>query len=110
MRIGNKSEEEPKEEIPLEVQLWLSRGWTVLPAKREGIVLSGPKEMRGRTKLLIFIGIVLLAMVFAPVGPLWPGLGVAFLLVAFLDYKFGTQPPTKFFPAVGEKQRSLERG
>jgi len=109
MRIGNKTDQEPEEELPLEVQLWISRGWTVIATERRGLVLSGPKEMRGRTKFLIFIGVILLALVFAPLGPLWPGLGVAFLLVAMLDYKFGTPPPTKFFPADGERKRTMER-
>ena len=111
MRIGGKDQdEEPEEELPIEVQLWISRGWTVIPTERRGIVLSGQKEMRGRTKFLIFIGIILLALVFAPVGRIFPLLGAAFIVMGVLDYKLGTKPPTKFFPADGEKKRSLERG
>jgi hypothetical protein len=110
MRIGNIPDEEPEEELPLEVQLWISRGWTVIPTERRGIVLSGQKEMKGRTKFLILLGIILLALVFAPFSKIWPLLGAAFLVVAVLDYKFATQPPTKFFPADGEKKRSMERG
>ncbi len=108
MRISKPSDE-PAEEIPLEVQLSLSRGWTVITTERQGLVLSGPKEMKGRTKFLIFLGVLLLVLVFFHLGLLWPLLGVAFLVVAVLDYKFATKPPTKFFPAVGEKRRSIER-
>jgi hypothetical protein len=109
MRIANKADE-PEEEIPLEVQLWLSRGWTVIPSERRGIVLSGPKEMKGRTKFVIFLGVLLVALVFFSFRGSWPWLGVAFIAVAVLDYKFATKPPTKFFPADGEKKRSMERG
>jgi len=109
MRIS-KPDDKPEEEIPLEVQLWLSRGWTVLETERRGIVLSGPKEMKGRTKALIVVGILLLLLVFFPFRGLWPFLGVLFLLTAVVDYKFATKPPTKFFPATGERKRSMERG
>lgn len=108
MRIANESDE--PEELPLEVQLWISRGWTVLPTERRGLVLAGPKEMKGRTKFLIFLGIVLLALAFFPFRGAWPWLGAVFLAVAVLDYKFATRPPTKFFPADGEKKRAMERG
>jgi hypothetical protein len=65
--------------------------------------------MRGRTKFLIFLGIVLLALVFFPFRGKWPLLGVLFIVMAVLDYKFATKPPTKFFPATGERKRSMER-
>jgi hypothetical protein len=109
MRISNEAEE-PEEALPLEVQLWLSRGWTVIPTERRGVVLSGPKSMKGRSKILIFLGVLLLALVFFPFGGSWPWLGVAFIVIAVLDYKFATPPPTKFFPADGEKKRTMERG
>lgn len=109
MRIGSK-DDEPEEELPLEVQLWLSRGWAVIPTERRGIVLNGPKEMKGRTLFLILFGLMLLALFFFSWAGRWPFLGLAFLLLAVVDYKFATQPPTKFFPADGEKKRSMERG
>ena len=109
MRIANKPDE-PEEEIPLEVQLWLSRGWTIIPTERRGIVLAGQKSMKGRTKFLIFLGIILLALIFTPFHGAWPWLGVAFIVVALLDYKLATKAPTKFFPADGEKKRGMERG
>jgi hypothetical protein len=107
MRISNEAEE-PEEELPLEVQLWLSRGWTVIKTERRGIVLTGPKSMKGRTKFCIFVGVILLCLFYF--GALWPGLGVAFIAIAVLDYKFATPPATKFFPADGEKKRTMERG
>lgn len=106
MRIGSKPDEVP-EEIPLEVQLWISRGWTVLETERRGIVLLGQKAMRGRTKFLILLGIVLLCLF--KFGLLWPAMGGLFLLMSVVDYKFATKPPTKFFPADGEKKRTLDR-
>jgi hypothetical protein len=106
MRISNQPEEEP-EEIPLEVQLWLSRGWTIIKTERRGIVLTGHKVMGGRTKLFIALGVVLLGLFYF--GALWPSIGAVLLVLAVVDYKFVTKPPTKFFPADGEKKRTLER-
>lgn len=108
MRISN-APDEPEEELPLEVQLWVSRGWTVIKTERLGIVLTGQKEMKGRTKFLIVFGIILLGLAFAPLPAVVPCLGAVFLVVAVLDYKFATKPPTKFFPADGDKKRTLER-
>lgn len=105
MRIGEP--EEPEAEIPLEVQLWLDKGWTRIKTERRGLVLSGPKSMRGRTKLLIFLGVVLLGLFHF--GALYPGIGAVFLILSAFDYQYATKPPTKFFPADGERQRSLER-
>lgn len=108
MRLGDPNEPaEPEEEIPLEVQLWLNRGWTRIKTERRGLVLSGPKAMRGRTKLFIFLGVVLVALFHF--GALYPGLGAGFLILAAFDYQYATKPPTKFFPADGEKKRSIER-
>lgn len=106
MRIGSKPEETP-EEIPLEVQLWINRGWTVLETERQGIILTGPKEMRGRTKLLIALGIIFLCLFYF--GKSWPAVGAFFIVLAVLDYKFLTKPPTKFFPAKGDKIRTIQR-
>ena len=106
MRISNQSEEEP-EELPLEVQLWVNRGWTVMQTERRGIVLSGQKKMRGRTKFFIFAGIVLLCLFKFDV--MWPLIGVVLLVLSWADFRFGTKPPTQFFPADGEKKRTLER-
>ena len=110
MRITKDEPDEPENELPLEVQLWISRGWTVLPTERRGIVLSGKKAMLGRTKFLLFLGIVLFALVFFPFRGAWPLIGAVFIGLAVVDYKFVTRPPTKFFPAEGEKKRSMERG
>ncbi len=107
MRIGGPDEPEEPEEIPPAVQLWLNRGWVRIKTEREGIVLSGPKAMRGRTKLFIFLGVVLLGLFHF--GPLFPAVGAALLILAAFDYQYGTKPPTKFFPAPGEKTRSMER-
>ncbi len=69
--------------------------------------------MKGRTKFLIFLSrIILLALGSFPLfGGKWPLVGACISSwTAVLDYKFATKPPTKFFPAVGEKKRSVERG
>ena len=108
MRISNQPEE-PEEELPLEVQLWLNKGWTIIPTQRRGIVLSGQKSMKGRSKFLIGLGVILLALVFAPLPSIVPWTGAVLIGLAILDYKFATKPPTKFFPADGEKKRTLER-
>ena len=107
MRIGSNNPDEPEEQIPLEVQLWLNRGWTIVKTERLGIVIVGPREMKGRTKLMIGLGVVLLCLFYF--GATWPVIGAIFIFVAVVDYKFATKAPTKFFPADGEKKRSLER-
>ena len=107
MRIGSNNPDEPEEQIPLEVQLWINRGWTTVKTERLGTVISGPKEMKGRTKLMIVLGILLLCLFYF--GALWPGIGALFIVVAVVDYKFATKAPTKFFPTDGEKKRTLER-
>ena len=106
MRIGGPDDPE-EEEIPLAVQLWLNKGWLRIKTERAGIVLQGPKSMRGRTKVFIVLGVVLLGLFHF--GPLFPGIGAGLLILAAFDYQYGTKPPTKFFPAPGEKTRSLER-
>jgi hypothetical protein len=107
MRITPHEPDEPQREIPLEVQLWISKGWTVIDTQRQGFVLVGLKTMRGRTKLLIVLGVVLLCLF--RFGFRLPLAGVLLLVVAWLDYRFLTKPPTKFFPAEGEKVRAMER-
>lgn len=107
MRIGGNQPEDEEQEIPLEVKLWLSRGWTVVKTERLGVVIEGPKEMKGRTKLLIFLGIVLICLFYF--GAKWPIVGVLVILLAMVDYKFATKAPTKFFPGDGERKRALER-
>jgi hypothetical protein len=107
MRITSQQPGETPPEIPLEVQLWIQRGWTVMDTQRQGIVLSGQKEMRGRSKFLIVAGIILLCLF--KFGVRWPILGGLLLVLAWLDYRFLTKPPTKFFPAEGEKTRTLDR-
>jgi len=106
MLISHQSDESP-EELPREVQLWLAKGWTIIETKRRGIVLVGQKRMRGRSMLLIVGGIILLGLFHF--GLFWPGMGLLFLIMAVVDYRFATSPPTKFFPAKGEKTRELER-
>lgn len=96
------------DQIPLEVNLWLKRGWTILPSDRNGVVLLGEKQMRRRDKVLLWLGGV--GFFFFAVGiPLIGQLGLLFLVVAGWDYGWNTNPPTKFFPARGDKVRSLER-
>ena len=106
MRISNQPAEEP-EELPLEVQLWANRGWSVMKTERLGIVLTGPKQMRGRSKFFIFAGVVLLCLFHF--GVMWPIIGAVLLGLSWLDFRFATKPPTKFFPTDGEKKRTLER-
>jgi len=106
MRIGGP-EPEPEKEITPEIQLWINRGWTPMKTEREGIVLCGPKSMRGRTKFFILLCVVLLGLF--KFGLLYPGVGAALLILAAFDYQYATKPPTKFFPAPGERTRSIER-
>ena len=114
MRIGGEPDsdepQEPEKEIPLEVQLFLNRGWAIMKTERRGIVLSGPKEMQGRTKVLIFLALVLIVAGFFKLGSLVTAIGAGFVIIAAADYQYATKPPTKFFPAEGEKKRSMERG
>ena len=107
MRITSQQPEEAPRELPLEIQLWVSKGWTVIDTQRQGIVLQGAKEMRGRSIFLIVVGVILLCLFYfsarLPIG------GGLLLVLAWLDYRFLTKPPTKFFPAAGEKVRAMER-
>ncbi len=113
MRISNPPHSRPGRngralEIPLEVNLWLARGWAMIPTERKGVVLLGRKEMRKRDKVLFGLGILALGLSFAGIAFL--GLtGVLLIALAGLDYWANTQAPTKFFPAEGESTRSLER-
>ncbi len=111
MRIPSKSDPEDSgqpEDIPTEVQIWLSKGWTIIPSERRGFVLQGQIKMSALDKVGLMLGAVLL--VGFPLGHKLPGvLGVILLIGAWLDYKFNTKPPTKFFPAPGEQSRTLER-
>ncbi len=108
MRITTPNpDEEPPREIPLEVQLWVSKGWTVIDTQRRGFVLLGVKSMNGRSKFLITLGVILLCLFHFSLR--LPLAGVLLLVAAWLDYKFLTKPPTKFFPAEGEKTRTMER-
>lgn len=100
-------DEEAPRELPLEVQLWVSKGWTIIDTQRRGIVLQGEKSMRGRSIFLIAAGVILLGLFFLNLR--LPLVGGLLLVVAWLDYRFLTKPPTKFFPAAGEKTRSIER-
>jgi hypothetical protein len=95
-------------EIPLEVNLWLNRGWTIIPSERKGIVLLGKKEMRKRDRVLFWLGCLSLACFF--IGfPSGGFAGFLMLTLAGLGYWRNTVPPTKFFPAEGERPRRLER-
>lgn len=113
MRLSAKSDEPPRPgdadfEIPKEVQLWLSQGWTITPSERKGVVLTGEKRLRVRDKVLLVLGVI--GLVFFAVG--FPLLGVSGLILvalAGLDYGLNTKPPTKFFPVEGDKPRTLER-
>lgn len=115
MRIPSKSDPNPgsnepviPEDLSSEIRIWLDRGWKIIPSKRRGIVLSGEKHMRGLTKLLLILGILLLAAFFFH-QPLIGAVGVLFVIGAVLDYRFNTKPETKFFPEPGEKVRAMER-
>jgi hypothetical protein len=111
MRIGGEQEpEEPEQEIPLEVQLFLNRGWALMKTERRGIVLTGPKEMRGRTKFMIVLGVILAGAGIFKLGSVVIVLGAGLLILSAADYQYATRPPTKFFPAEGEKKRTMERG
>ena len=110
MRIPSKSDEsaQPEPEIPSEVKIWLDRGWTIIPSERRGFVIEGKVRMRALDKVGLIMGAGLL--VGFPLGYKLPGvLGVIPIIGAWLDYKFKTKPPTKFFPEQGEKSRTLER-
>lgn len=106
MRIGTNPAQPPKE-IPLEVQLWINRGWKVIETEREGVVVSGPKEMKGRTIFCGVVGVIFLCLFHF--GGLFPAMGVLLIILAVVDYKILTKAPTKFFPADGEKRRTLDR-
>lgn len=108
MRISNQPDE-PEEELPLEVQLWLNKGWTIIRTERRGIVLSGQKSMKGRSKILLTVGVFFLAFVFLPLPKKLAWVGVGLVALSILDFKYATKPPTKFFPADGERTRTLER-
>lgn len=107
MRIGSQSDDKPAKEIPLEVQLWINRGWKMIDTEREGVVVTGPKEIKGRTIFCAMIGLIFLCLFHF--GMLFPGMGALFILLAVVDYKMLTKAPTKFFPAEGERKRTLER-
>ena len=94
--------------IPLEVNLWLDRGWTIIQSERQGVVLLGKKELRKRDRVLLWLGIFGLAFFFVgiPIGG-WAGL--LMLTLAWVDYSRNTVSPTKFFPAEGEKPRKIAR-
>ncbi len=108
MRISNQPDE-PEEELPLEVQLWLNKGWTIIPSERRGFVLSGQKSMRTRSKIMISVGVLFLVFVFLPLPKILPLSGAVLVALGILDFKYATKPPTKFFPADGERKRTLER-
>ena len=113
MRISNPPQDRPGNtsrafKIPLEVNLWLTRGWVIVPTERKGVVLLGQKSMRKRDKVLLGLGVIALGLFAAG----FYSIGLAgFLLIALasLDYWRNTQPPSKFFPVDGESTRSLER-
>jgi len=104
------SEVDPEDleaELPMEVKIWVQKGWTVTPSQRKGIVITKPKAMLMRTKMALALGTV--GVIFTFAGTLWLELGASLLLLGFLDYRILTKVPTKFFPADGEKKRMLER-
>jgi hypothetical protein len=111
MRLpSNESEDNPEDleaELPMEVKIWVQKGWTVTPSHRKGIVITKPKAMLMRTKIALALGTV--GVIFTFAGVLWLELGASLLLLGFLDYRVLTKVPTKFFPGEGEKQRMLER-
>ena len=70
-------------------------------------MLLGLKEMKGRSKFLITLGVLCLCLFHFSLR--LPIVGVLLFVAAWLDYKFLTKPPTRFFPAEGEKTRTMER-
>jgi hypothetical protein len=104
------SENDPEDleaELPMEVKVWVQKGWTVTPSHRKGIVITKPKTMLVRTKLALALGTI--GVLFTYAGLFWLEVGASLLLLGFLDYRVLTKVPTKFFPAEGEKKRMLER-
>ena len=91
----------------MEVKIWVEKGWVVAPSHRKGFVITQPKTMRFRTKVMLTLGTIGVLLTFA--GMHWLELGICLLLLGFLDYKVLTKVPTKFFPADGEKKRMMER-
>ena len=111
MRIPSKSDEADQfpTEIPPEVQIWINKGWTLIPTERRGYVLSGEKSMRSLDKIGLTIGAALL--IGFVIGFKFLGIvGVILLVLSWLNYKLNSKPPTKFFPLPGEKTRIMERG
>lgn len=95
-------------EIPLEVSLWLNRGWVIIPTERQGIVLRGKKKLRRRDRILLWLGCI--GLVLALEGVPFSGvLGALFLAIAGLNYGWKTTAPTMFFPTPGEKPRGMHR-
>ncbi|MBS0661845.1 MAG: hypothetical protein JSR48_01160 [Verrucomicrobia bacterium] len=100
--------DDPGEFIPSEVRIWLSRGWKIVPSQRRGIVIEGPKKMRGLGRLSLVLGGLMQAAYFTGAWVL--GLiGLGLILGAWLDFRFNTRPPTMFFAEPGEKKRVLDR-
>jgi len=111
MRIPSKADlaESTAETVPLEVKVWLDKGWTIIPSERRGYVLSGQKEMRNLDRFGLFIGVVLLGGFLFPGFRLLGFLGILLAGGAWIDFKLNTKAPTKFFPEPGEKPRTIER-
>lgn len=115
MRIPSKSESPAApsgppvpEDLPSEIQIWLDRGWTIIPAKRRGLVLAGEKRMRGLGKVGVVVGVLLLPAFFFH-QPIVGGFGLLLIVGCALDYRFNAKRETKFFPEPGEKSRVMER-
>ncbi len=111
MRIPSKSDRsnDASGPVPTEVQIWLDRGWVIIPSERRGYVISGDKKMRNLDKVGLAAGVLLL--VGFAIGYMLPGvLGVLLIAASWLDFQYNTKPQTKFFPEVGEQSRLMDRG
>ncbi|MDB6126873.1 MAG: hypothetical protein JWM35_769 [Verrucomicrobia bacterium] len=110
MRLLSKSDDSDPFpfEVPSEVQIWINKGWTIIPSERRGYVLSGEKRMRSIDKIGLIVGTVLL-LGFLVGFKLLGIIGLILLGLSWLNFKFNTKPQTKFFPLPGEKTRILDR-
>jgi len=103
-----KMEKNPLDDLPLEVKPWIDRGWKITPSERKGIVLTGEKVMSTKTKFYLVMAVLIWGLAFANflVALI---LSVLFALVAWLNHRYLTKPPTHFFPAPGDAIRTLKR-
>lgn len=76
----------------IEAARLLTLGWTITSDGPIGIMMTGPKKMRGLDQLTMVAGLV--AMLWSWV------IGLFLLLLVMLDYSLLTKPETKFIPRI----------